>query len=163
MTFIFRLVLCLMVMITAQQAAAQQEIPSNTALKYATVVADACVMRWEDQACVRALSESSLVMVSDYGAVLKYQKMEDSAEILKQHCAATTAATKQEVPPYAMESAMKECLEYISMIVSKSGVRPDMSHYQLMTMSTLCLGKTRECPAIEQQMMAYMKDRKLGQ
>lgn len=146
----------------AQPQFAEKEVPSNTALKYASIVADACVSRWEDAACVRALSESSLTLVSDYGAQLQYRKMDGSLEILKEHCAATTAATKQDVPAYAMESAMTECLNYISDIGSTTGVLPDLSHYQLMTMSLFCMGKTSQCEVVEQQMTQYMRTRRPG-
>lgn len=136
-------------------AFAQGEGPSATALRFAGVLAGVCPDAWESPACLRALGESNFAFLSGYGAVLQQAGRADDAETLKQSCAASTAARDQDVPAYAMGSAMNECAGVISELVQKNGTPPDLSHFQLMVVSALCLSGHPACPAMTEQLKAY--------
>lgn len=141
----------------ATPALAQTAAPAISAasLQSAKLVANACLPGWETQTCIRAISQSSYVMVSNYGGTLEGQNKKADAETLKQHCAATTAATQQDVPPYAMRSALTECAGVISDLATKTGVSPDLSHFQLMVIPAMCLAKDPNCPAMTEQLKMF--------
>ena len=146
--------LALFVSSTAQ---AQTATPSATSLQFAKSVATACVADWTAQSCLSAVSDSNLALLSNYGADLQNRKMEAAAENLKQHCAATTAANQQAVPPYAMHSALTECANTITDIAASTGVQPDPSHYQLLIAPLLCLGANPACADITAQLKTYIQ------
>lgn len=148
------LIISLFLMFTAPVVFAQAT-PSATSLQYARSIAQACLADWTAQKCLSAVSDSNLVLLSNYGADFQNRKMESSAETLKQHCAATTAANQQTVPAYAMHSALTECANTITDLSDQTGVRPDPSHYQLLIAPLLCLGADPSCAQITEQMRAY--------
>lgn len=138
-------------------AHAQTGVPSATSVQFAQSVARACVSDWAAQKCLSAVSDSSMVMLSNYGADLQNRKMNTAAETLKQHCAATTAASQQNVPPYAMRSALTECANTIADLAASTGIQPDPSHYQLLVAPLLCLGADPACAEITAQMKLYIQ------
>lgn len=149
---------CLSVALTLPRAQAQNAAaPSQVVLQFAASVAQACVADWGAQGCLSAVSESNIAMLSDYGAALQNAKHDAAAETLKQHCAATTAASQQNVPAYAMLSALTECANTISDIASRTALMPDPSHYQLMIAPLLCLGGNPACAEITAQLTAYTR------
>ncbi len=145
------------VLALAGQSLAQTVTPSATSLKFARSVALACVADWTTQKCLGAVSDSNMTLLSNYGADLQGRKMDAAAETLKQHCAATTAATRQNVPPYAMHSALVECANAMTDLAASTGVQPDPSHYQLLIAPLLCLGADPACPAITTQLQAFIQ------
>ena len=143
--------------LAANPAPAQTAAPavSTASLQAAKLIANACLPGWETQTCMKAISQSSYVMVSNYGGDLEGRNKKADAEILKQHCAATTAATQQDVPPYAMRSALTECAGVISDLAAKTGVNPDLSHFQLMVIPAMCLAQDPNCPALTAQLKQF--------
>jgi hypothetical protein len=135
--------------------AAAQGSPSKISQQYASRVSGACLGNWESQACLKAVSESSLAMVSRYAETLKSRGGSSALETLKQKCAASTAAITQNIPANAMRSAYTECANAIYDISEQTGVKPDQSHYQLLVGPVLCLSKDRRCSAIEQGLRRY--------
>ncbi len=132
-----------------------QKRASSTSVAHAKLVSRACLGNWESQKCLKAVSDSSLVMVSNYGAKLKRKGKTRSLETLKEHCAASTAASNGEYPAYAMQSAYVECANIISDIVDETSIMPDQSHYQLIVGPVLCLYKDRRCKGIESGLRKY--------
>ena len=59
----------------------------------ARLVGAHCPGQWEAPACLKAVSQSNLTMVSNYGENLQQSRKAQAAEQLKEHCAASTAAT----------------------------------------------------------------------
>lgn len=129
--------------------------PSEEAVIHAGRVAAACLEGWETQSCLSTVSESNLVMAANYAAMLEKNAKTNAMEDLKQHCAASTAATQGEYPAYAMRSAFVECANIISDITYKTNISPDKSHYQLLVGAVLCLDGDHRCTAIEQGLARY--------
>ena len=144
---------CFSIMTTSAQA---QGVPTYVQ-QHTSNIATACVGHWETQDCLRAVSESNIVMVSNYAESLKQSGNGQSMEPLKQQCAASTAASKDEFPAYAMQSAFTECANAIYDISSGTGISPNQSHYQLLVGSVLCLSNDPRCAALESQMAAYRR------
>lgn len=131
---------------------------SNTALEHAKRVATACTPgKWESQPCLKAVSENNLVMLANYGEALQKHKKNESWELLKDNCAASTAATKGEYPAYAMRSAFVECANIIYDITESTRMVPDQSQYQLLVGAVQCLDKTVACNGIEKGLTRYKK------
>ena len=130
--------------------------PSGTATDFAKRAARACLNgHWEDQACLKAISENTLVMAANYGAVLQRRGKNKASEILKEHCAAATAATKGEYPAYAMRSAYVECVNKIYDLTESTKVSPDLSQYQLLVGAVQCLDKSTACTGVESGLAKY--------
>ena len=128
---------------------------SEASLIHAKRIAAVCPGAWESPACLTALSESNLVMVSTYGANLQERKMDAPAETLKQHCAASTAHREKAFPAYAMKSAFIECANIISDLVDQTKVMPDADHYQLLVAPVLCMNKDASCAQLEKGLLQY--------
>lgn len=116
---------------------------------YMRNLAKYCVSHWEQQECLKTLSEISLTVTSNYADSLSNAGHAKYHEPLKQKCAAATAATRMEVPGYAMLSAVTECLNIIVDINQATSVRPDPTKYQLMVSGVLCLQGDKTCSQIE--------------
>jgi hypothetical protein len=129
--------------------------PSDTSVQYAKNVAASCPGRWDDQACLKSVSETTMTMTSLYGQTLQEQKQNSAANTLKEHCAAATAAMEGTYPAPAMRSAYTECANKISDIAEETQIVPDQSLYQLLVSAVLCLDKDRRCAAIEDGLKAY--------
>ncbi|MGB0718977.1 MAG: hypothetical protein ACPGRX_00800 [Bdellovibrionales bacterium] len=138
------------------QTSPQTKAASQTALDYARLAAKSCVPgAWEGQPCLAAISQNTLVMAANYQEALQNaQKLSDS-EAIKQHCAAATAAANGEYPAYAMRSAYVECANTVYDVTERSGVRPDLSQYQLLIGAVQCLDKSTACSAFETGLAAY--------
>lgn len=119
-------------------------------MEHARDVATHCVGAWESQTCMTHVSDSVLYMAADYAARLQDQNKEVFIEDLKQHCAAATAATQQDVPAYAMQSALTTCANIITTLNEESGVSPNRDMFQLLVGAVLCLDKDERCAQIEQ-------------
>lgn len=118
-------------------------------------MAQACIGNWESKACLRASSQSSLEMAATYAEKLDNAGRKEALEILKDQCAASTAATRGDYPAYAMTSAYTECANIIVDITDATGIEPDIDHYQLLVGAVLCLTKDKRCTAIEQGLQKY--------
>lgn len=138
--------------------APREQAPSQNALDYARSVANNCLPgQWENQPCLKAVSENNLVMLSNYGATLKEAGKEAEAEVIKQKCAASTAASREEFPAYAMKSAFLECVNTIPEIANATQILPDQSQFQLLVAAIQCLDKAPTCAAIEQGLGVYKR------
>ncbi len=130
--------------------------PSGTATDFAKRAAQACLNgRWEEQACLKTISENTLVMAANYGATLQGRGKNKASEILKEHCAAATAATKGEYPAYAMRSAYVECVNKIYDLTESTKMSPDLSQYQLLVGAVQCLDKSTACTGVETGLSKY--------
>jgi len=124
--------------------------------KNAKIVAQSCLGGdWEQQKCLKAVSQNNLVMASNYGSALQESGKANEAELIKQNCAASTAATRDEFSAYAMKSAYVECVNVIADVASATKMLPDQSQYQLLVAAIQCLNKTDACAHIEKALMAY--------
>lgn len=128
---------------------------SEYSVTHAQKIAAVCPGAWESPACLTAVSESNLVMVSGYGATLQERKMEAQAETLKQHCAASTAHREKQFPAYAMNSAFTECANIISDLVDQTQILPDQDHYTLLVLPVLCMNKDPRCAPMEKGLLQY--------
>lgn len=143
------------IFVSALPASAQQATPSAAATTHAGSVASACLSNWESPACLQAMSNSNMVLISNYGAELQQKGKNEAAESIKQHCAASTAAREQQFPAYAMKSAFTECANTMSDVTEQTGISPDPSHYQLLVASVLCMNGDRQCAPISQALKKY--------
>jgi len=146
---------CLLFTISSAQAQYLKPQASSASTQHAKIVSKACLGKWETQSCLKAVSDSALVMISNYAAKLKKNGKGSSLETLKEHCAASTAASNGEYPADAMVSAYVECANIISDINDATGLMPDQSHYQLLVGPVLCIRKDRRCAAIEEGLRKY--------
>ncbi|MCB1591959.1 MAG: hypothetical protein KDI90_05855 [Alphaproteobacteria bacterium] len=122
----------------------------------AKAVALACPGNWESEICLKATSQSAMVLVSQYGAKLEHSGNKPAMEPLKQDCAASTAATQQDnIPAYAMKSAYTVCANKITDIATETGIKPDPSYLQLLVASILCLDKNPQCPMMEDSLRKW--------
>lgn len=117
-------------------------------------IAQKCPGAWTQQTCMAALANSNMTMASQYAEVLDQSGNKDSLEPLKEHCAASTAAMKIEVPAYAMKSAMIECANTIYDLIEQTGQKPHMSHYELTVGAIMCLSDDPSCANIEKTLIA---------
>ncbi|MBU0859509.1 MAG: hypothetical protein KJ667_06205 [Alphaproteobacteria bacterium] len=122
---------------------------SEDALTFGQLLGEYCPGQWESAHCLKAVSQSNMVMVSNYGAALQESGKKQAAEQLKQHCAASTAGTEGDYPAYAMKSAFTECANTIGDLAGQTNLKPDLSHYQLLVGATMCLDGAAECAPIE--------------
>lgn len=113
-----------------------------------------CVSHWENQECLKTISEISLTVASNYAHALDSKGLAKHNEGLKQHCAAATAATRTIVPGYAMKSALTECVNAIYEINQATQVKPDETRYQLLVSAILCLSSDESCGFIEKSLLA---------
>ncbi len=126
--------------------------------KHAGDIARACIGNWENEACLKATSQAAMVLISNYGSKLQQSGHKSSAEPLKQECAASTAATQEDnIPAYAMKSAYTVCANKIADISGKTGVSPDLSYYQLLVASVICMDKKPNCATFEGALKRFAK------
>lgn len=123
---------------------------------YYIAAAQHCNRGWSSQECMKTLSEASLVMTSRYAEDLDSKGHGNYLEELKNHCAASTAATKVTVPASAQRSAIVECVNHIVDISDSTGINPDPNFYQLMVGSVFCFDKQATCAIIEQSLHAAL-------
>lgn len=124
--------------------------PSPAVAKEIKNIKAACIpARWETPDCLKTMGESNLVLASSYAESLKKDGKTKEADQIVQHCAASTAAREQEVPAYAMKSAMTECANTIGDIAQATEITPDLTHYQLFFAGVLCLSQSPECTMVE--------------
>lgn len=136
--------------------APEDNTPSQAAFDNARNVASYCLDgKWETPDCLKAVSQNNLTMAANYSAALNEVGKNGAAEVIKQKCAASTAATREEVPAYAMKSAFLECVNTIPEIANGTGVLPDQSQFQLLVAAIQCLDKAKSCAMIEQGLSAY--------
>lgn len=140
----------------AQTAQPAQPVITAQVAAFAKQIAGVCPENWENQDCLKALSESNLSMVSNYAETLDKAGHKDQLEPLKQTCAASTAAAKGAYPAEAMKSAFTECANSIYDITTKTSLTPDQSHYQLLVAGILCLNKDAQCKLLETSLKKTM-------
>ena len=120
-------------------------------------VAGACLNKWEEQSCLRQVSDTYLTAVSLYAEDLEVGGFKAEQEPLKEHCAASTAATQlDDVPAYAMRSAFVECSNKIYAIYERTKIMPDQELGQLMVLAVLCLDKDPRCSQMEEGLAKTM-------
>jgi hypothetical protein len=134
---------------------AQAQQASASIQEQASAIANACLANWQAPGCLKAVSASSLVLAANYGTALQQGGHAAEAETIKQHCAASTAATQGDYPAYAMKSAFTECANTISDVAGKTGVNPDPSQYQLLVGPVMCLDGSQGCAAVTNGLKAY--------
>ena len=134
----------------------QKKSPSTNVYPFYLDAARYCSHEWSSQSCMKTLSGASLVMVSNYAEDLHKNKNGQYLESLKQHCAASTAGTKVEVPAYAQRSAMTECINHIVTINEKTGIKPNPDFYQLIVGAIMCFDKNPSCSVIENSLDNYL-------
>lgn len=147
MKYLFALSLCFL-MLSTHQAQAQQ-VPPQVVQHIRQLQQNCMSGQWESQACIRALGESNLTLASQYAESLKKSGKAADADDIVQHCAASTASTKKQVPAYAMASAMTECANAMGDTANKTRIKPDLTHYQILIAGALCLSKHPKCPPLE--------------
>ncbi len=143
------LLLAALPMIAAPAALAQN------AGEYASRISSACAGSWQSQNCLKAVSESSMALTTNYMASLDRRGKSAASETVKQHCAASTAAMTEQIPAGAMLSAYTECANTIYDVSEQTGVEPDQSLYLLLVGPVLCLSGDRRCTAVEQGLKSY--------
>tara|TARA_B100001989_G_scaffold250218_1_gene226916 strand:- start:90 stop:731 length:642 start_codon:yes stop_codon:yes gene_type:complete len=116
-------------------------------------LAQKCPNTWTSQKCLAALAESNKTLISVYAGDLDENGFKDQLTPLKEHCAASTAASKIEVPAYAMKSAMTECANTIYDISEATQVKPFLSHYQVLVTSIFCLSDDPRCAPLENTLL----------
>ena len=127
-----------------------QAIDMNTK-QFVNGLANRCVGSWESQPCLEMLAAVSMNVTAHYAQSLKNGGHEHDMEDLKQSCAASTAAMQQDVPAYAMKSAMTECANKISDINDDTQISPNVNHYQMIVIGVMCLGEDPSCAMLEKQ------------
>lgn len=135
---------------TAPKPQAQRASP--VAVQFAKEIANTCLDGWEGADCLKSVSSSNEIMAGQYIQILGQAAKATEAETVKQGCAASTAAKVKEVPAPAMRSAFTECANTISDVVEKTGVTPDVSHYQLLIGAVLCMDKDPRCEMLTKQL-----------
>jgi hypothetical protein len=148
----FRFIFALLIMVITNTAAAQE-----IAMVHLKKIAATCPDQWQSQACLAVVGQSNLEMVAHYGARLQENGHDRAAETLKNHCAASTAARSERIPAFAMASAMTECSNIIATLSEETGLKPDLSHFQLMIAPVLCLSGHPDCSDISDQIKAYAR------
>ena len=125
-------------------------------IAHTKAVANACLdQQWERQACLSAVSYSTLALAANYAQRLSDQGHDFAVELIKEHCAAGTAAARDKFPAYALKSAWIECANTMSDIAETTGLKPNASHYQLLVGPILCLDKDRRCTNVERGLERY--------
>jgi hypothetical protein len=151
---IFTLICFMQVMpLTATTSHAQE--PSAETQLFAKTLSNSCLKQWETSKCLTNISQATLILAANYAGDLESNGMIGAVEQIKQNCAAATAGTKGNYPAYAMKSAFTECANIIYDVSEQTNIKPDLSFYQLLVSSIMCLNKDRSCPAIEQGLNAY--------
>ncbi len=128
---------------------------SEEAVFFAQTLSVSCLQQWDQAKCLTNISQAALILAANYAGDLESKGMIGAVEQIKQNCSAATAGTKGNYPAYAMKSAFTECANIIADVAEQTNIKPDLSHYQLLINSIMCLNKDRSCPAIEQQLQAY--------
>lgn len=129
-----------------------QGVLSNEALQFGKAAGAACPGKWDSPECLAIISQNNLMMAANYGGALKENGKVTESELIKEHCAAATAAREKSFPAYAMKSAFTECANTIVDVSGKTGISPDLSEYQLLVGATLCLGNDPRCGTISDQL-----------
>ena len=123
--------------------------------KHAGAVARQCLDQWQKQGCLNAVSESALVLATNYAQRLQKNGHRKAVSTIKNKCAAATAATRRDYKAETMRSAYAECANAILEVSNKTGLKRDQSHYQLLVGPVLCIKGNRRCAAIERGLRKY--------
>jgi hypothetical protein len=137
-------------------APARAQLQASAGIReQASAMANVCLDNWQAPACLKAVSTSALVLAANYGTALQQGGHAAEAEEIKQHCAASTAATQGDYPAAAMKSAFTECANTVSDVAGKTGVNPDPSQYQLLVGPVMCLEGDPRCAAVTSGLKAF--------
>lgn len=109
-----------------------------------------CIGAWQSQKCMKALSSSNLTFSSLYAEKLELGGKKKAQDALLENCSASTAATKIDVPAYAMKSAMTTCANAIYDITEATKIKPNLTHFQLLVEPIFCLGGEERCEKFEE-------------
>lgn len=142
---------------TKPQATAEQKNIKSYIKEYVQDVHQKCASAWKSKPCVVSLSALSRDLTIHYVDQLNKSNQNKFQDPLKENCAATTAALKQDVPAYAQKSAMTVCLNAISDISEASGVKPELDMYQIAVGSVGCLDKDGSCEEFEKQLNSVIQ------
>lgn len=132
-----------------------RKIGADVHMPHIRAVARSCVGNWESQECLAAVSRSALDLAARYAEELSNAGHDFAIELIKEHCAAGTAAAEGEYPAYAMKSAWTECANIMSDISEATGLNPSTSHYQLLVGPVLCLDKDMRCKSVERGLSRF--------
>jgi len=112
-----------------------------------------CPKAWNTQACLASMAESNKTLASLYAEDLDKGGFKPKLELIKEHCAASTAASQIEVPAYAMKSAMTECANTMHDLSETTKINPPLPHYQLLVTSIFCLDQDPRCKSLEDTLL----------
>jgi len=135
----------------AQTAAPQAPQIQQNVIEHILALQTHCIPgKWETPACLSAMAVSNKDLAAGYAENVQNKQGKPDADTIIQHCAASTAASQQEVPAYAMASAMTECVNAISDMAESTELTPDPTHISLLLTGILCLNGEPQCAALEQ-------------
>ena len=120
-------------------------------------MAENCAGQWQAQNCLREVSDVMLHLAASYAGNLQDNGQTEFVDSIKENCSAATAAKHKDIPVYALNSAMTQCINMIYDISEKSGLKPDHNLYQLAVGSTFCLKNLSGCDTIESQLLAILE------
>lgn len=150
------------VLMGAPHSAHAQNVPAQ----YASSIANSCLNNWKTLKCYVAVSDSNLVLVANYISKLKTAGRAGDAEKVKQQCAAATAVRKfaeqggKDLPVNAMSEALTVCINQMYDSIAATNVQPDMDHYQLLLVPTLCLRDDPRCKSSSAALKPYLSQRR---
>lgn len=154
----FLAIFCATVMgmtMAAQPSQAQKISPQ--VMTHARTVAINCVGQWRTASCIQAMGKSNKDLVINYATALNAKGAKAALDILKQGCAASTVAEKNNMPSKAFASAYNECSNTIYDLTNRTNTLPDQSHYQLLVAGALCMDGDSRCGDFEVQMKNWIK------
>jgi hypothetical protein len=140
-------------LILPQPAQAASSFTQNDA----TNLASNCLGNWNSQGCLQVVSQSNLAMASEYGSALEQSGKKAAAESIKQHCAASTAATQGEFPAYAFKSAFTECANTMSDVFDQTQMAPDSNRFQVLLGAIWCMDGAQQCVNVENGLKPFIK------
>ena len=107
-------------------------------------------------ACLKVNAYSNRILAANYIAALKEKGKTKAAGSVEQQCAAASVLGEVEAPRETVGNVLAECANQISDMTAETGIKPDLSHYQLLIAATLCITKDARCEASEQALAATL-------
>lgn len=157
-TFLCALIVGGLVILACATRPAQAKPPmqaSEDGVVFAQLLGEYCIGKWGEPNCLKSVSQMNLTMVGSYGGGLQERGQTREAENIKQHCAASTAATEGDYPAYAMKSAFIECANAISDANERTGLQPDLTMYQLLVGAVMCIDGNAACAKMEETLRQF--------
>ena len=111
---------------------------------------------WMSASCLKVNAYSNRILAANYIAALKEKGKTKAAGSVEQQCAAATALGEVKATQETVGNVLAECANQISDMTAETGIKPDLSHYQLLIAATLCITKDARCEASEQALAATL-------